>query len=268
MLRTNIRNLVRQTQLPKWKPLLPLFEAVMNSFQAIRDAKRTQGAGRIRIIVERETTLLPEEPAPVRSFTIIDNGIGLNDLNIDSFNESYSEHKLSLGGKGLGRFTWLKAFERVEIESTFAEADAKDHLFHRSFLFDENYEPDDARPVPIAADTTTGTTIKLSSFKEPYRGACPKTTDQVVQRIVEHFLLIFLEPNCPDVTVEDFGLVNSVNEVFERDFRALATTSPFKVGFADFTLTGFRLSTPRVSKHKLVYPSRIQAANAQRLHAR
>jgi hypothetical protein len=142
MLRTNIRNLVRQTQLPKWKPLLPLFEAVMNSFQAIRDARRKQGTGRIRIIVERETALLPDEPAPVRSFTIIDDGIGLNDINIDSFNESYSEHKLSLGGKGLGRFTWLKAFERVEIGSTFAEADAKDHLLHRSFIFDENYEPD------------------------------------------------------------------------------------------------------------------------------
>src|SRR3954454_25166176 len=139
MLRTNIRNLVRQTQLPKWKPLLPLFEAVMNSFQAIRDAKRKQGTGKIRTVIEREATLLRDEPAPVRSFTIIDNGVGLNDLNIDSFNESYSEHKLSLGGKGLGRFTWLKAFERVEIESAFAEGDAKDHLFQRIFIFDENY---------------------------------------------------------------------------------------------------------------------------------
>jgi hypothetical protein len=91
------------------------------------------------------------------------------------------------------------AFERVEIESTFSEADAKDRLLHRSFIFDENYEPDDASPVPVAANTTTGTIIKLSCFKEPYQGARPKTTDQIVQRIVEHFLLIFLEPNCPEV---------------------------------------------------------------------
>src|SRR4051812_22794603 len=78
MLRTNIRNLVRQTQLPKWKPLLPLFEAVMNSFQAIRDAKRKQGGGRIRIQIGREASLLPDEVAPVRSFTITDDGIGLS----------------------------------------------------------------------------------------------------------------------------------------------------------------------------------------------
>ena len=135
---------------------------------------------------------------------------------------------MSLGGKGLGRFTWLKAFERVEIESTFAEADAKDHLFHRSFIFDENYEPDIARPVPVTDSTSRGTSVKLSGFKEPYQGACPKTTDQIVQRIVEHFLLIFLEPDCPELTVEDFGLLSSVNDVFERDFRSLATTTPLQ----------------------------------------
>ena len=96
----------------------------------------------------------------------------------------------------------------------------------------------------MANNTTTGTTIKLSGFKEPYQSACPKTTDQIVQRIVEHFLLIFLEPNCPEVNVEDFGLASLVNDVFERDFRALATTTPLKVGLADFTLTGFRLQRP------------------------
>jgi hypothetical protein len=54
-------------QLPKWKPLLPLFEAVMNSFQAIRDAKRKQGQGWIRIVIERENSLLPDEAASVRT---------------------------------------------------------------------------------------------------------------------------------------------------------------------------------------------------------
>src|SRR5664280_2145871 len=148
MLRTNIRNLVRQTQLPKWKPLLPIFEAVMNSFQAIRDIQRTSATGRIVIEIERDHDFLPDETPPICSFTIIDNGVGLNDLNMDSFNESYIEHKLSLGGKGLGRFTWLKAFERVEIESTFREPDQKDHLLHRKFVFDENYDPDVAKPLP------------------------------------------------------------------------------------------------------------------------
>jgi hypothetical protein len=237
----------------------------MNSFQAIRDANRNEGEGRIRIQIEREASLLPDEVAPVRSFTITDNGIGLNDLNIDSFNESYSEHKLSLGGKGLGRFTWLKAFERVEIESTFTEADVENAHLRRSFVFDENYEPDNASPLPVARDTTTGTTIKLAGFREPYKSACPKSTDQIVQRIVEHFLLILLEPKCPSVTIEDHGLITSVNEVFEKDFRSLATTTPFKIGLSSFTLTGFRLSTPKVSKNKLVYAANQRGVVSDKL---
>jgi hypothetical protein len=65
MLWTNLRNQVRQTPLPKWKPLIPLFEAVMNSFQAVRDAKRTGSNGFIRITIERENALIDEDQAPI-----------------------------------------------------------------------------------------------------------------------------------------------------------------------------------------------------------
>src|SRR6266550_5767132 len=104
MLWTNLRNQVRQTPVPKWKPLIPLFEAVMNSFQAVRDAKRSSKDGFIRISIGRETDVLGENNGPIYSFTIVDNGIGLNDENFDSFNTAFSDHKLSRGGKGLGRF--------------------------------------------------------------------------------------------------------------------------------------------------------------------
>jgi hypothetical protein len=264
MLRTNIRNLVRQTQLPKWKPLLPVFEAVMNSFQAIRDVPRLPGTGKILIEIERDHVLLDDESAPIRNIKIIDNGVGLNDLNMDSFNESYTEHKLNLGGKGLGRFTWLKAFERVEIESYFREPDEKDHLFKRKFVFDENYEPDHAAPVMVAGGST-GTAINLVSYKEPYKGACPRTTDQFVQRILEHFLLIFLEPNCPSVIVQDQSLNTSANDVFEKEFKSSASITPFQIGAADFTLTGFKLTTPRVAKHKLVYAANQRGVVSDKL---
>jgi hypothetical protein len=82
MLWTNIRNQVRQTTLHKWKPLIPLFEAVMNSFQAIREGNRPAGQGRILIQIEREQFLVSEENPPIRSFMITDNGMGLNDTAI------------------------------------------------------------------------------------------------------------------------------------------------------------------------------------------
>src|SRR3954463_11977668 len=108
MLKTNLPNQIRQMPLPKWRPMLPVFEATMNAFQAIKDAKRTDGS--IVIDIEREPSLLDKENAAIAGFTITDNGIGFTDDNFNSFNTLYSDYKLKQGGKGLGRVTWLKAF--------------------------------------------------------------------------------------------------------------------------------------------------------------
>ena len=59
-IKIDLQNQIRQTSLPKWKPLLPLFEAVINSSQAINDVK-PKITGSIRINIERERTLFDEE---------------------------------------------------------------------------------------------------------------------------------------------------------------------------------------------------------------
>lgn len=263
MLWTNLRNQVRQTPLPKWKPLIPLFEAVMNSFQAIRDAKRSGKDGFIKITIARDGILLDEEQGPIRSFTITDNGIGLNDENFDSFNTAFSDHKLSRGGKGLGRFTWLKAFDKVEIDSTFKERGEDPQ--RREFTFDEDYELDkEGLPRP-AHGRGTGTTIGLVDFREPYKSTCPRTTDQIIQKLIEHFLLIFLEEDCPRVTVTDQGLAHSVNDVFDKDFRATAAAHEFNIKGMPFTIHGFRLTTPKLSRHKLVYSANQRGVVSDKL---
>lgn len=53
-IRVNIANQVRQTNVLAWRPLLPLFEAVMNSFQAIKEASLPEGVeGQVTIEVNR-----------------------------------------------------------------------------------------------------------------------------------------------------------------------------------------------------------------------
>ena len=47
--------------------------------------------------------------------------------------ESDSTYKAKIGGKGVGRFSWLKAFEEVEIQSVYKEYD--DKFVQRSFCF-------------------------------------------------------------------------------------------------------------------------------------
>ncbi len=51
---TNFRGRLRNTQLPASKPLLPLFEAVVNSIHAIEDAGLDSSSGRIEVEVVRE----------------------------------------------------------------------------------------------------------------------------------------------------------------------------------------------------------------------
>ncbi|MEO0395987.1 MAG: ATP-binding protein, partial [Cyanobacteria bacterium P01_A01_bin.137] len=95
------------------KALFPLFEAVVNSIHAIEEACREDGL--IEIYIDRitQTNLLEDSGGlePIEKFTIIDNGIGFNDEHFKAFLTSDTDYKLSRGGKGIGRFAWLKAFE-------------------------------------------------------------------------------------------------------------------------------------------------------------
>ena len=134
-MKASIAGRIRNTNLPKAKALLPLFEAIINAFQAIEEAG---GKGHyIRITTERQGNLDDGKPGPVEAFTIKDSGIGFTDSNFDSFETVDSPYKAPRGGKGLGRFLWLKAFARVEIESHFRVAGAA-ALVCRKFSFIAN----------------------------------------------------------------------------------------------------------------------------------
>jgi hypothetical protein len=96
-IKVNIANQVRQTTVLAWRPLLPLFEAVMNSFQAIKEANLPANiSGRITIEVKRGGSQLDLDVQPISCFRITDNGVGLDDRNWDSFNTAFSAHKLIL----------------------------------------------------------------------------------------------------------------------------------------------------------------------------
>ncbi|MDA9517783.1 hypothetical protein XI04_32775 [Bradyrhizobium sp. CCBAU 11430] len=254
---------MRQTVLPQWKPLLPLFEAVMNSLQAIRDANLPRGAGIVTIAVSRELdTFLKEENPPIIGFEITDNGIGLDDDNFDSFNTAFSRRKVLHGGKGLGRFTWLKAFDGAHIDSTFR---AEGALLSRSYLFDERYTLDTpGLPIP-ATSGWPGTTVTLTGLKRSYKEKIPRSIDVIVQKLIEHFILVFIEPDCPRVYLIDQGQRYDINDIFEKDYKAHSSKHEFAIGEVKFTLHGFRLPTSRTTKHKLVYAADQRGVTSDKL---
>jgi signal transduction histidine kinase len=112
---------VRNVQLPATKPLLPLFEAVINSIHAVEDAQERNGRIEVEVFRTVESSLphLERPYADVTGFSVRDNGVGFDEQNFEAFVTSDTTYKASRGGKGIGRFMWLAAFEHTEIESVF-----------------------------------------------------------------------------------------------------------------------------------------------------
>ena len=94
----------------------PLVETVVNAIQAIEAGAAEPGRIDIRVIRSNQHELDGGQP-PVESFAVIDNGIGFDEENRDSFDTLYSDHKIDQGGKGFGRFTCLKYFDDLLIEA-------------------------------------------------------------------------------------------------------------------------------------------------------
>lgn len=85
----------------------PLYEAIMNSFQA--DA---QNIDIMFDVVEENHTKY------IRGYSIIDDGVGFTDKNIDSFLTLWSTYNADKGALGSGRILCLKVFNNIKIDST------------------------------------------------------------------------------------------------------------------------------------------------------
>ena len=75
-MKTDVTGRVKNTVLPSNKPLLPLYEALVNSIQAIEDAAEKNG--QIKVIILRNNQLFgaqQPELGEISGFEVIDNGV-------------------------------------------------------------------------------------------------------------------------------------------------------------------------------------------------
>ena len=143
---TNLRGRLRNTTLPIACGLMPLFEAVVNSIHAIEEDEQTSAMGQIQVEILRKPQQeefgldgVKRRPGPdalgdIVGFKITDTGVGFNDENMKSFMELDTDHKAAIGGRGIGRLLWLKAFKKVTVTSVFFDRAGK--KWHRRFTFD------------------------------------------------------------------------------------------------------------------------------------
>jgi hypothetical protein len=194
----NVVGRVQNVQLRRSQALLPLFEAVINSIQAIAASPRKKkGAIDVTVIRdERQRTLGAKDgdQETIVGFEIVDNGCGFDDRNMESFKTSDTRLKLALGGKGIGRLLWLKAFESVKVDSVYEAADRTLRKRHFRFeLTEKGVEGERAEAVTGAPKFQTRVT--LAGLRSEYEARCPKRLRTIGERVVEHCLSYSFRPS-------------------------------------------------------------------------
>ena len=221
----NVAGQVGQITLSSSKALWPLFETVINSIQSLEDSNVTEK----KIIIEaiRSNCVLlkndgqgnaVEEPRRFESFNVSDNGNGFNLVNYTSFLEAYSQLKVKKGCKGIGRFLWLKAFDKASICSTYLE---NGQWHKRVFDFSlAGVSPEWNDEVLEYGDFEQKTVVSLQGFKKPYYECVAYSLESLAKKLIEHCLPYFITGTCPRIILKDnCGEQVDLNSYYDRTYK-------------------------------------------------
>ena len=119
-----------------------------------------------------------------------------------------STYKASRGGKGVGRFLWLVAFEYANIESHYQDGNK---MVTRSFRFSAQGDGISELSCAESDHATPLTIVTLAGFIEKYRRQCPRKLDTIAAYIIEYCLEYFIRPNCPTITLNEDAIGESLS---------------------------------------------------------
>jgi len=262
-LATNLRGRLRNTDLPKSHGLMPLFEAVVNSIQAVEEAGMEASSGTIIVEILRDAQpglafedkpgkRGPDPSARILGFKVTDNGVGFDDTNFKAFETLDTDHKVAKGCRGVGRLLWLKAFTKVYVDSV--HRGPEEGLRRRTFTFDDVNTI--GSMVDDLVDTTTErlTKVHLHGFRDIYREASAKTLDAIAKALLEHCLWYFIRPGgVPEIRLVDGDDSRVMDEVCSEHMLESSKTQTVKVQGVDFELTHVKLHASSAQSHKIAY---------------
>ncbi|WP_257387810.1 ATP-binding protein [Tahibacter caeni] len=235
----------------------PLVEVIVNAIQAI-DAN-PNGVRKIKIqaIRDPQPDMYGDVLPDIHSFSVEDSGIGFTDDHRESFDTLYTDMKASQGGKGFGRFTCLKYFEGMEVESRFL--DGKQMKVRRFSMGTQNDIIVD-ETVEDSEDLATGSKILLRTLKASR--SFEKKLSTIGRNLVEKLLPYFVteDYSCPEITLfEDGALPIVLNDYLKNDLAAdikeIATSASTFTLNPDapeaFKVRVFKFYHPRSQKSKI-----------------
>jgi len=236
----------------------PLVELVVNAIQAIDAKGIPNGLVEIEVLRNGQPDVL-DRLEDVDGFVVKDNGIGFTKSNRDAFDTLYTEQKIADGGKGFGRFTCLKYFDRVKVSSTFAEGDAfRDRAFRmgldKDIIVDEKEGPSQAQ--------ATGAAVEISGIKSVRFP--DKKLETISRVVVERLLPYFVDKErvCPRVVIRDANKPSdtvSLNDYLGKENSQIVEMKVNEGAFSlsanedekTFQVRVFKFFAPRTAKSKV-----------------
>ena len=198
---------INNMRLPDGKTavLYSVYEAVSNAIHAINDRFGEENAaaqGEVAVNIEVDDEL------DIETITIADNGIGFTDDNLESFETSDSRFKYQRGGKGVGRFIWIKMFETIKVDSVIAKGRGRQRV---KFTF----APERAKSIAYkkvipAQGADIGTVITLTDMRAEQRGRIRPSS--YLKDLALHFFPQYISGTLPEVTITYRGETSSLNE--------------------------------------------------------
>lgn len=274
MSRLNIIGIIKGIK-SKTNVYTPIIEAVVNSIDAIYESGRKDGE--IKIVIERESALDFKDgnlPA-VQNVEIIDNGIGFTQKNRDSFDTFYSDQKIAKGGKGFGRFMFLKYFGDTTISSVY-KADSGEYRL-RQFQFGKQFD--------IIVNETDVTSDKLDTETHVHlnniidKKYLDKGLETIARKLLERLLIFFVDDSypCPIIKVMDISdptstiILNNYINQNNSDIQLLDTKpfdiiSPISQDVGHFTAKIFKVFFAQNQKSKICLTGHSREVTETTLH--
>lgn len=263
MITTDLIGRVERMRLSPRNSLLPLFEAVSNSIDAIRARGDTKGSIEVRLF--RDTTNAPlalqaDNADPITTIRVTDDGVGFIQENLTAFQSLDTRYKIASGGKGIGRLTWLKVFESTQVESIYK---GKTGLRKRSFSFSlpEGLE----NLIDVAVDQQSardvGTIVNMSRPKSSYLEAMRYRGERVAAESEKHFLYYLLESSPPEIRLVDNDRIFPLQtaNVIERD------NDDFTINNHLFTVDHLKVRSAERAQHTIIFCANHRPVREERL---
>ena len=178
-----------------------------------------------------------------------------------AFDELDTRYKIKLGGKGVGRLTWLKVFEKATIESVYR---TNDRYRRRIFEFALPNGVEKLKDVALEVTkshqplTIVSLLKPLPDFDEMARYRASRIAAALVRHFL-HYLLLLENPPKIDLTDGDTTIPVQAVDVTDRE------TGNFEINGQQFSIEHMKLRSPEKPGHLVYYTAARRTVKEDKL---